>query len=89
MDRVGLNISWAVSHASLHPYQLSRSFFHVQNSQGMGTNVFGNLKFTLAQPGPPEVMLTPPLRVSRQLKATITVLLISHSTLNLSSSKEV
>lgn len=88
MDWVGLNICWAVSHAPLHPYQLSQSFFHVQNSQGMGTNVFGNLKFTLAQPGPPEVMLTP-LRVSRQLKATITVLLISHSTLNLSSSKEI
>lgn len=88
MDQAGLNICWAVSHVPLHPYQLSQSFFHVQNSRGMGTNVFGNLKFTLAQPGPPEVMLTPPLRVSHQLKTRITVL-IFHSTLNLASSKEV
>lgn len=47
-----------------------------------------NLKFKLAQHGPPEAMLTPPLRFSHQLKTKMTVL-ISHSTLNLSSSKEV
>lgn len=88
MDQAGLDICWAVRHAPSHPYQLSKSFSHVPNSQGMGTNMLWNLKFKLAQHGLPEAMLTPPLRFSHQLKTKMTVL-ISHSTLNLSSSKEV
>lgn len=68
MDQAGLDICWAVRHAPSHPYQLSKSFSHVPNSQGMGTNMLWNLKFKLAQYGPPEAMLTPPLRFSHQLK---------------------